>query len=178
MSVRDLEIELGRLRDPGRRSEGSNALRIETGEALAFRESGNLPDDLDRTLRLVLAVGDEPLEVRRLRYEPDFHAAPSWKREGSRTVNVVPLLQGSPTTDGPGLPWWEQPDMAPLEAEWQRTGIVGSLPVPAAYRGFVFKTIVALRSAGIEVTQASVIDSVSRWLSESQVEELRRGFQR
>jgi hypothetical protein len=63
-----------------------------------------------------------------------------------------------------------------LEAEWQRTGAIGELRVPADYRGFVFKTVVSLRTAGIVVTQQAIIDSISRWLAPSQVAELQDAF--
>lgn len=177
MSVRDLEIELARHRDPTRRGEVSNARRLTTDEALAYRSAGNLPDELDRTLRLVLIVDAEPLSEKRLRFEPDFHAAPLWKRDGSRAVNVVPLTSTDRTPPKVETPWWEQPDVAPLEAEWQRTGEVGGVAIPAELRSFVLKTIASLRSAGVEVTRRSIVDSVSRWLSPVQVGELREAFE-
>jgi hypothetical protein len=176
MSVRDLEVELGRIRDPKRSEERSNAVRLAQQEALAYRARGNLPDDQGRSLRLVLWVDDEPLGEKRLRYEPDLHAAPSWRRQGSRPINVVPLAFETRAEANEDLPWWEQPDVAPLEAEWRRTGRVGEIAVPADLRGFVLKTIASLRAAGLEVTQQSVLDSVSRWLSPVQVAELRAAF--
>jgi len=176
MSVRDLEVELGRIRDQKRSEERSNAVRLTQQEALAYRARGNLPDEHGRSLRLVLWVDDEPLGEKRLRFEPDLHAAPSWRREGSRPINVVPLGLGTRPRPAAGLPWWEQPDVAPLEAEWQRTGRVGEIAVPADLRSFVFKTIASLRAAGLDVTQQSILDSVSRWLSPAQVAELRAAF--
>lgn len=176
MSVRDLEIELARHRDPAREEDVSNARRLTTDEALAYRSAGNLPDELDRTLRLVLIVDGEALSQKRLRFEPDFHAAPLWKRDGSRPVNVVPLISADAPPPKVETPWWEQPDVAPLEAEWQRTGGVGGVAIPAELRSFVLKTIASLRSAGVEVTRRSIVDSVSRWLSPAQVAELREAF--
>lgn len=177
MSVRDLEIELARLRDPAREGDESNARRLTTDEALAYRSAGNLPDELDRTLRLVLIVDAEPLSEKRLRFEPDFHAAPLWKRDGSRPINVVPLRAGDRPPPKVETPWWEQPDVAPLEAEWQRTGEIEGLAIPAELRSFVLKTIASLRSAGVEVSRRSILDSVSRWLSPAQVAELREAFE-
>ena len=177
MSVRDLEIELARHRDPSRAHETSTAQPLTTDEALAYRAAGNLPDGKGRSLRLVLAVDGEPLEKKRLRYEPDFHSAPSWRKEGSKPINVVPLKTGPPRGVETESAWWEQADMAPLEDEWERTGTVGGVAIPAELRGFVFKTIVALHAAGVEVTKRSILDSVSRWLSPGQVQELRVAFE-
>lgn len=175
MSVRDLEVELARQRDPRRIEEGSNAVRVTVQEALAYRGRGNLPDDHGRSLRLVLCVDGEPLGEKRLRFEPDFHSAPSWRKEGSRPINVVPLRQ-SAAGEAPEVPWWEQPDVAPLEAEWQQTGSVGGIAIPAGFRSFVLKTIASLRAAEVDVTERSILDSVSRWLSPGQVDELREAF--
>lgn len=179
MSVRDLEIELARRRDPSRRKQRSNARSLNVEEALAYRDAGNLPDELDRTLRLVLILDNEPLSDKRLRYEPDFHATPAWRRTGSRPVNVVPLaIDPSRLPTSGDLPWWQQPDVAPLEEEWQQSGAVGGIRLPGPYRSFVLKTIASLRSAGIEVTQASILSSVSRWLQPDQVVELREAFEK
>lgn len=177
MSVRDLEIELARHREPSRTVEDSGALPLTIEDALAYRSAGNLPDEEGRSLRLVLYVDGEPLSEKRLRFEPDFHEAPSWRREGSMPVNVVPLVTGQRPDSTTELPWWEQPDVAPLEAEWQRTGGVDGLAIPAGFRSFVFKTIVSLRTAGIDVSARAILDSVSRWLSPEQVSQLQRAFE-
>lgn len=177
MSVRDLEIELARHRDPQRAHERSGAETLTTEEALAYRAAGNVPDEEGRSLRLVLYVDDEPLGDKRLRYEPDYHSAPTWRREGSKPINVVPLATRPRVPAETEGAWWDQPDVAPLETEWQRTGAIGGLAIPAELRGFVFKTIVSLRAAGIEVTQRSIVDSVSRWLAPAQVKDLQRAFE-
>jgi hypothetical protein len=176
MSVRDLEVELARHRDPSGAGAASGARPLTIEEALAYRSAGNLPDEDGRSLRLVLFVDEEPLSEKRLRYEPDFHAAPSWRTDGSKPVNVVPLITGPRPTATAELPWWEQPDVAPLETEWQHTGAVDGLAIPAGFRSFVFKTIVSLRAAGIDVDARTIVDSVSRWLSPQQVAQLERAF--
>lgn len=172
MSVSDLEIELARLRDPGSPPRPSNAKKLTVEQALVFRNRGNLPDEHDRTLRLVLHVGTEPLSNKRLRFEPDYHDAPTWRRDGSRPVNVVPIATGDPAP-APERAWWEQPDVAQLETEWQSTGAVDGLRIPAAYRSFVLKTIASLRAGGIPVGIDTVVGSLARWLSPSQVDEIR-----
>ena len=57
-----------------------------------------MPDEDGRSLRIVLHVRDaldvRRLSERRLAFEPDFHEAPTWRREGSKPINVVPLLVG------------------------------------------------------------------------------------
>jgi hypothetical protein len=180
MSVRDLEIELARMRDPSRRDEVSNAVALSVEEALAYRNRGNLPDHLGRSLRLVLLVDGEELSVKRLRFESDYQSAPVWRREGSRSVNVVPLEKKAEvkTQRLAEVPWWEQPDVAALEQEWRDRGTVFGLPVPGDYRSFVFKTVVALKRAGRDVTVESILGSVARWLSPDGVEELRAAFER
>lgn len=176
MSAHDLEIELRRWREPAAEVEPSNAEPLEVEEALAYRNAGNMPDALDRTLRLVLHVNDAAelsyLQLKRLEFEPDFHDAPTWRREGSKPVNVVPLRRGDVEGAG-GRPWWEDPDVASLEDEWTRTGTVEGMHVPAEYRSFVYKTVLSLRSAQREVTPDSVADSIARWLSTEQVAEIR-----
>jgi hypothetical protein len=49
--------------------------------------------------------------------------------------------------------------------------------IPGAYRGFVYKTVVSLRSAGRDVTVDSVADSVARWLEPARVAELRAALE-
>ena len=175
MSTGDLERELARWRDPATGVSPSNAVALSVEEALAYRDAGNLPDELGRTLRLVLVARtlDEvrALGSKRQLYEPDYHSAPAWRREGSAPVNVVPLR--SPGVEGDPSPWWESSDVAELEAEWEETGRLGDLAVPAAYRGFVFKTVLSLREAGLPVDADTVADSISRWLPAHQAQEVR-----
>jgi hypothetical protein len=171
MSTADLECELARWRDPNSPRPPSNALPLGVEDALAYRDAGNVPDEQGRTLRLVLFARDldevRALGRKRLQFEPDYHAAPRWRREGSVPVNVVPLRR--PGVAGDPSPWWESVDVAGLEAEWRATGRIAGLPVPAEYRGFVLKTVVALRDAGIRVDAESVGASLSRWLAPEQV---------
>ena len=180
MSTADLEIELRRWRSPDEDIPSSNAVALSVEQALAYRDAGNLPDELDRSLRLVLVASDarqvKSLATKRALYEPDFHSPPTWRREGSRPVNVVPLR--SPGTSIDAGPWWEDPDMAELESEWSRTGRVGDLAIPAEYRGFVFKTVVALREVGFPVGVDSIADSIERWLPPSEAAEIRAALER
>jgi hypothetical protein len=147
--------------------------RLSRDDALAKRNEGNLPDDEGRVLRLFLSFDDEgagSVEQRRLLYEPDFHAAPNWRRPGSRPINVIPLgLRHAPSD----RPWWEDPDVAELEREWSSSGRVAGVVVPAEYRSFVYKTVIALRAADKEVSVGSISDSAARWLPERQAAELR-----
>ena len=173
MSVADLEAELAHLRDPSR-PPGHTTLALSSSDALAFRDAGNLPDEHGRSLRLVLAAGDEPLGEKRLRYEPDYHQAPTWRRAGSKPVNVVPLPRTEVRErEDPEVAWWEQADVAVLEQEWRDTGRVAGLVVPAAYRSFVLKTIASMRTAGLHIDIDSVAGSLSRWLAPDQVAEIR-----
>ena len=162
MSTRELERALASWRSGDHAAE--TGVRLTVDEALAHRNQGNIPDGEDRSLRLVLFVDGEPLERKRLRYEPDFHAAPAWRRDGSRPVNVVPLrTEDSPAGDT--APWWESPRVRELEEEWRSSGTVAGVEVPADYRSFVFKTVIALQDAGESVTPHSIGDSIARWLS-------------
>lgn len=174
MSTADLEIELARRRDPATAAPESNALPLTVEQALAYRDAGNLPDEHGRTLRLVLLARDleevRALGVKRLQFEPDYHSAPTWRREGSAPVNVVPLR--GPEVAGDTSPWWESPDVAALETEWRDTGRIAGLVVPAEYRGFVLKTVVALRAAGVAVDVDSVGASLARWLAPEHVREI------
>ena len=177
MSTQDLERELARWRAPESDVGESNALGVTIQEALKFRNAGNLPDEFDRTLRLVLRVDDtedlERLAERRLEFEPDYQDAPTWRREGSRPINVVPLRR-------PGVapvstaPWWEDAELAELEREFVEGNTAGGVRVPGEYRGFIFKTIVALRSQGREVTPQTIADSIARWLPEESAARIAR----
>lgn len=175
MSTADLERELARWRDPEAGVPPSNAVALTIAEALAYRDAGNLPDEHGRTLRLVLIARtlDEVKALGRKRalFEPDYHEAPEWRGEGSAPVNVVPLR--APGVSGDPSPWWEDAHVGALEREWRATGRVAGLAVPAEYRGFVFKTVVSLREAGLPVTEDSVAGSIARWLPPEQAEEIR-----
>ena len=176
MSAHDLEIELRRWREPEAEVESSNAKPLEVEEALAYRNAGNVPDDLGRSLRLVLHVNDAAelsyLQQKRLAFEPDFHDAPTWRREDSKPVNVVPLRRSDVRGAG-GKAWWDDPQVARLEEEWARSGMVEGMYVPGEIRSFVYKTVLSLRSAGREITPDSVADSIARWLSPDEAAEIR-----
>ena len=175
MNLEELQQELRRLRAPSE-APPSGALPLSPEEALARRDAGNLPDGSGRTLRLVLHVSDPPepgaLERKRLLFEPDYHRAPTWRRPGSVPVNVVPLRL---SRDHPAHfdAWYEDPAVAALEAEWQATGAVCGISIPSDMRAFVFKTVLALRSAGAEVSVESVAGSVARWLRPADAERVR-----
>lgn len=180
MSSSDLEVELRRWRDPGAEVYGSHGIRLSVPEALAYRDAGNLPDSLGRSLRLVLHVNDAAelsyLQQKRLEFEPDFHDAPTWRREGSKPVNVVPLRLDDVKGAG-GRAWWDDPEVAELEAEWSRTGTVAGMRVPADLRSFVYKTVLSLRAAGRDVTPDSVADSIARWMPPKEAEHIRRSLE-
>jgi hypothetical protein len=172
MSTSELERELARWRGADR--SPSEAIRLSNQEALDLRNAGNVPDEQGRTLRLVLYIDSpEPglLERKRLVFEPDYHDAPNWRRVGSAPVNLVPLR----TTDVAAEPseWWDDPAIAALEREWAEKGTVEGLSVPASYRGFVFKTVLALRAAGRRVTAIAVADSIARWVPPAEADEIR-----
>ena len=179
MSTGELEraLKAWRAGDVGL-SAGGFALSIT--EALDFRNAGNVPDEQGRSLRLVLVFEDgsdlERLSSKRLIYEPDFHSAPSWRRPGSRPVNVLPLRRPQVSAQR-GKPWWQDPEMKDLEEEWQRTGVVSGVRVPASYRGFVYKTVVALKKAGAEITADAIADSISRWVPPAEVERIRAALE-
>jgi hypothetical protein len=179
MSTEELERTLRAWRE-GDAGLSAGGFALSITEALAIRSAGNIPDEQGRTLRLVLLVEDnsdpESLSSKRLTYEPDFHSAPSWRRPGSRPVNVVPL-RPSPVSAQPAKPWWEDPSMKDLEEEWQRTGAISGVLVPASYRGFVYKTVVALREAGAEITADSIADSISRWMPSAEAERIRAALE-
>lgn len=176
MSAHDLEIELRRWREPDTEVGSSNAKPLGVDEALEYRNAGNMPDGLGRSLRLVLHVNDAAelsyLQQKRLEFEPDFHDAPTWRREGSKPVNVVPLRRADVKGAG-GRAWWDDPEVARLEEEWSRTGLVEGMRVPAEVRSFVYKTVLSLRSAGRDVNPETVADSIARWLSAEEAEQIR-----
>lgn len=180
MSETDLERELIRRRSPDGQVPSSNALRLATEEALEYRNAGNLPDENERSLRLVLHMRDaselRSLERKRLLYEPDFHQAPEWRVAGSRAVTVVPL-RVSDIGAAPAEGWWEQPEVAVLEDEWAQRGTIGGVRVPPDYRGFVFKTVLSLRAAGKDVTASSIADSVQRWLPPDDASRIRSALE-
>lgn len=178
MNTSELERELARWR--GEHAAPSDAVRLSIEDALAYRDAGNIPDERGRTLRLVLHVSNRSeltyLQKKRLLYEPDFHDAPNWRRAGSKPVNVVPLRTGE-IGEADERAWWDDPDLAALEDEWRRRGTVEGLRVPAAYRSFVYKTVLALRVAGKPVTTETVTGSIARWLGEDEVERIRKSFE-
>jgi len=180
MSTPTLESLLARFRNGGQPSEDDDIVALSPEEALAFRDAGNIPDDRGRSLRLVLNVATpedlRSLEARRALFEPDHHDAPEWRRAGSRPVNVVPLR--APEVKGEPRPWWEEPRVAELEAEWTRSGNVAGLRIPADYRSFVYKTVIALRDAGRDVTVATITSSLERWLDPPAAAEVRRQLER
>lgn len=176
MSIGELESALRDLREGSPTTAAGVRLSIE--EALAYRDSGNLPDSEGRTLRLVLRLEEEGVEavaLKRLLFEPDYHSAPDWRREGSKPINIVPLRGKRPADGSPG-PWWEDPFVAPLEDEWQREGTVRGVKVPGDYRSFVYKTVLALEAAGQQVSATSIADSISRWVSPEDAERIRRAL--
>jgi len=179
MSAEDLEVELRRWRHPNAETRPSNAIRLDTSSALEYRDAGNLPDELDRSLRLVLILASAEellaLDQKRLIYEPDHHEAPSWRREGSRPVNVVPLRTADVTTE-PVESWTDDAQMAALEREWEASGCVRGIGVAPEVRGFVYKTVLALESAGRPVTVEGITDSLQRWLSPPDVQRVRDGL--
>jgi hypothetical protein len=178
MSTADLEEMLGAWR-AGRESLPESARRLTQEAAMAYRRAGNLPDEQDRSLRLLLRVETETdlksLDAKRLVFEPDYLDAPSWRRAGSRPVNVVPLR--SAHVRGAPQPWFEEPALAELEGEWRATGTVGGVFVPGEYRSFVFKTVLALRSAGREVTAKTIADGITRWLPEEEAHRIREALE-
>ncbi|MQB00717.1 MAG: hypothetical protein GEU78_10545 [Actinobacteria bacterium] len=180
MSPADLEIELRRFRSRSGSAEPSNALALETEEALRYRNAGNLPDHLGRTLRLVLRVdsADElrALDEKRSSFEPDHHDAPDWRRPGSKPVNVVPLR--APGIHVPPIEdWLDDEAMADLETRWSQDGTVFGVRVPAEYRSFIYKTALSLKGAGRPVTVETIVDSLKRWLTAKDVDEIRAALE-
>lgn len=178
MSSAEIEAELARLRDPLRAPSG--ARRLATEEALARRDAGNRPDERGRSLRLVLH-NDRPgvpgaVEARRLAFEPDYHDAPRWRRPGSVPVTVVPLPVAA--RRAPPESWLDDPALAALESEWLATGAIAGLVIPGELRGFVFKTVLALRAGGKEVSARTVSDSIARWVPPRIADEIRAALTR
>jgi hypothetical protein len=166
MSTTELEGVLARHRGGTFLSDEPRKLSV--AEALEIRNAGNVPDAEGRSLRLVLHVENEKqlqeLHVERLRFEPDFHDAPGWRREGSKPVNVVPLRTDRFTGRSSAGAWWEDERMGELEARWREKGVISGVRIPAEYRGFVYKTIASLEDAGRAVTVQAIADSIARWL--------------
>lgn len=179
MDVAALERELRRFRT-GEGPAGENVEPLTIEQALAYRNAGNVPDELGRTLRLVLHVGDrdalESLDAKRLHYEPDHLDAPTWRREGSKPVNVVPFR--SPEVRGAPRAWWEDERMAEFEREWAQTGMVAGVTVPGEWRSFVYKTVAALTDAGRPVTVDSIVGAIERWVTPDQAAEIRLSLER
>jgi len=169
MSVPELERELDRWKK-GDAPGPVEHLTIE--RALQLRDAGNVPDERGRSLRLVLHVMTQEdlagLDEKRRMFEPDYLEAPTWRRDGSKPVNVVPLRPAE--VEGWPRAWWEDEGVGPLEAEWKREGTVAGLKVPGELRGFVFKTVIELRGAGHDVTIDAIVASVSRWLRADDLE--------
>jgi hypothetical protein len=88
-------------------------------------------------------------------------------------VNIVPLRAPGVDSPEPRAAWWEDADMAALEDEWRTSGTAAGVPVPGEWRGFVFKTVVALRAAGRPVHADAIADSAARWLAPVDAERLR-----
>jgi hypothetical protein len=179
MSVSALERELIRWRT-GSGAPGEDIVRLTTEEALAHRNHGNLPDAQGRSLRLVLHVFTQDdlraLESKRRFFEPDYLDAPEWRVAESVPVNVVPLRASD--VKGAPQPWWEEPRLGELEAEWSRSGRVAGLEVPGEYRSFIYKTVLALQDSGRPVSEEAVLAAIARWLSPGQVEAIRSAFPR
>jgi hypothetical protein len=179
MNTSELEQELLRFRDPENDHPASGAVPLSIEDALAFKRSGNRPDSRGRWLRLVLHVTDaaalDHLNERRLLFEPDLHEAPDWRRPGSKPVNVVPLRTPDVRTSDTGA-WWDDPEIAQLEEEWRSSGTVSGLRVPGEYRGFIFKTVLALRAASEPVTAEKIANSIERWLPSEDAALVRRAL--
>ncbi|MDQ3982304.1 MAG: hypothetical protein M3271_06440, partial [Actinomycetota bacterium] len=165
--------ELARWR--GGRPPSKDLIALDIDAAIERRNRGNIPDAAGRSLRLVLRIDTEQdlkgLDSKRLRLEPDFLDPPTWRREGSRPVHVVPLRAPGVAPDVPRR-WQEDPELAPLEWEWARTGTAAGLKIPADFRAFIYKTILALQVAQRDVTIEAIVASLSRWLDEAQVAEI------
>jgi len=179
MSTADLELELRRWRSPEELPPASGAEPLSIEQAIAFRDAGNIPDEHDRTLRLVLRIEDTKdlanLDARRISFEPDYHEAPRWRSEGSRPINVVPLRSSDvrPVTT---TAWWEEPALKALEQEFQTSGTAAGVRVPGEYRGFVFKTILSLQAQSREVSPRTIAESIARWMPEADARRVARSL--
>lgn len=181
MSAVELEKELPHIDDPSRDGPVGSAIPLSVEDALTYKRDGNLPDPFGRSLRLVLRTAEtdpEAIARRRLDFEPDFHDAPTWRRPGSKPVNVIPLRARSQANDKKSEAWWDDPIMAELEAEWRERGTVGGVTVPGRYRSFVLKTVASLRVAGLDVTADSIADSIERWVPPADAVEIRSALRR
>nr|MDQ3879013.1 hypothetical protein [Actinomycetota bacterium] len=112
MSPRDVELELMRI--SGTEGTAANTKRLSIAEALAYKAAGNVPDELGRSLRLVLHVSSQEelrtLDTKRLAFEPDYMEEPTWRTAASKPINIVPLR--SADVEGPAAgEWWQQPDL-------------------------------------------------------------------
>ncbi|MEA2509657.1 MAG: hypothetical protein QOG21_1739 [Actinomycetota bacterium] len=158
----------------------TDALHLTIEEALTYRDAGNVPDERGRTLRLLLLARDRDevrdLPTKRARFEPDYHEAPAWRREGSKPVTVVPLREEMEPYEGAA--WWEEPDLAALESQWRASGAIDGVRIPGDLRGFVYKTILSLRAAGRDVNVQTIADSLTRWLLPGEAAELRSALER
>ena len=92
-------------------------------------------------------------------------------------MNVVPLRPPELTGEAASN-WWDQPDLARLEKEWTAHGTVEGLSVPAEYRSFVYKTVLALKAGGREVTLRTLLDSLARWMSPDDLDSLESALRR
>jgi hypothetical protein len=180
MSTQELESMLRWWRESDTEECPVAAEQLTIEDAIAFRDAGNVPDEHDRSLRLLLFARDRDellnLSMKRAHFEPDFHDAPTWRRKGSRPVNIVPLRMDVEAADD--RPWWAEPELAAMESEWTSSGAIEGLRIPEAYRAFVYKTILSLRAGGRAVTVESVVDSVARWLAPEETAEIRSALQR
>jgi hypothetical protein len=67
--------------------------------------------------------------------------------------------------------------MRVLEEEWRAHGTAAGIPIAGDYRSFVYKTIVALRASGVDVTPDSIAASIARWLSPEDVARIRSSME-
>lgn len=174
MTAAEVEAELPHIDDPSIQGPVTDVPHLDRAEALEFKRAGNLPDAEGRTLRLVIrAESGEPEAVarRRVLFEPDYHEAPSWRKPGSKPINVIPLRPRA--TGAASGTWWEDPTMSELESEWQQHGTAAGVKVPGAYRSFVFKTVAALRASGVAVSADAIADSIARWVPPDDAAEIR-----
>nr|MBA2273603.1 hypothetical protein [Actinomycetota bacterium] len=60
--------------------------------------------------------------------------------------------------------------------EWSQTGTVAGLRVPGEFRGFVYKTVLALKAVGRSVSPDTVSDSLERWLPPTEAARIREAL--